>query len=590
MAFNKNHGGRKALYLEAEARKERLIGLLLQGVPVTDAIAEIGVSEAAYRQWRKRDEFFAAEIDAIVNGTRRFKTDLIDDWKGFADFRLKFFGHKTPPHQQLIVQALEDAEPGDITLILVPPEHGKTTLFEDYACFKLATNPEWRSTIGTEAQMLARRIIGRIKNRLEPDGPFPKFVQAFGPFTPQRNEGRATRQVWAQDYFNVLNRKSSDNRDYNMVGIGFGSNIAGTRTDHLHCDDLQSMKTLGQTEKMLETFQQDWLTRPGETGKTTINGTRVGDGDFYEGLIEAFDGKSFFRLVRLPAIVDDPATGEKRPLWPYDPETKSGYTMRQLERLREKVGESAWARNYMQAPRAKSLGTFTEDIIDRCLNPERIIGSELPVPGAPVYIGLDPALGGVNCLVAVQITGTKLYLLDIQEDVQLARNEQIMDRLETMLVNVRARGGHTTDVVIEAMNFQRGLARDERLKEMADRWGFASREHLTGSNKYDSDIGVPSMVSSFIKREIDIANGDDERTREIAAALRNQLLRWRPGARGTHLRQDQVMALWFVWILWQSRRKTVDTASTSFKAHALPWKPTNTGLLVPSNGSPFFKG
>lgn len=557
---------------------------------VTDAIAELGVSEAAYRQWRKRDEFFAAEIDAFVNGARRFKTEDPTDWADFADFRLKFFGHKTPPHQQLIVQALEQAEPGDITLILVPPEHGKTTLFEDYACFKLAVDPDWRSTIGTEAQMLARRIIGRIKNRLEADGPFPVFAQAFGPFTPQRNEGRATRQVWAQDYFNVYRRKSSDNRDYNMVGIGFGSNIAGTRTDHLHCDDLQSMKTLGQTTKMLETFQQDWLTRPGETGKTTINGTRVGDGDLYEALIEAYDGKSFFRLVKLPAVVTDHATGEKKPLWPYDPETKSGYTMRQLDRLREKVGESAWSRNYMQQPRARSLGTFTEDIVDRCMNSDRIIGSELPADGAPVYIGLDPALGGVNCLVAVQITGSKLFLLDIQEDANLARNEQIMDRLETMLVNVRARGGHVTDVVIEAMNFQRGLARDERLKDMADRWGFAAREHLTGSNKYDSDIGVPSMVSSFIRREFDIANGDDDRTREVAAAFRHQLLRWRPGARGTALRQDQVMAVWFCWVLWQSRRKTVDTASTSFRAHSLPWKPTTSGLLLPTGGSPFYKG
>lgn len=590
MPFRQEHGGRKALYLEAEARKERFLGLLLQGMMVADAIAEVGVSEAAYRQWRKRDEFFAAEIDSIVNGVRQFKEDTTSDWEGFADFRLKFFGHKTPAHQQLIVQQLEAAEPGDITLILVPPEHGKTTLFEDYACYKLALDPEWRSTIGTEAQMLARRIIGRIKNRLEADGPFPKFVSAFGPFTPQRNEGRSTRQVWAQDYFNVYARKTSDNRDYNMAGIGFGSNIAGTRTDHLHCDDLQSMKTLSQTDKMLETFQQDWLTRPGENGKTTINGTRVGDGDIYEALIEAYEGKSFFRLVKLPAVVKNPVTGEKEPLWPYDPETKSGYTMRQLDRLREKVGESAWSRNYMQRPRAKSLGTFTEDIVDRCMNPTRIVGGELPVDGAPIYIGLDPALGGVNCLIAVQITSTTLYVVDIQEDVNLARNEQIMERLEAMLAGLRARGGLVTDVVIEAMNFQRGLARDERLKEIADYWGFNTREHLTGSNKYDSDIGVPSMVSSFIRREIDIACGDDDRTRDIANELRHQLLRWKPGARGSALRQDQVMALWFVWILWQSRRKTVTSSSSQFRSNGLPWKPTVSGLVVPSSGSPFFKG
>ena len=191
---------------------------------------------------------------------------------------------------------------------------------------------------------------------------------------------------------------------------------------------------------------------------------------------------------------------------------------------------------------------------------------------------------------ALQVTGTKLYVLDIMEDEKLARNEDIMIRLEAMIVGLKARGGMVTDVVIEAMNFQRGLARDERLKELADRHGFQAREHLTNANKYDADIGVPSMVSSFIRKEIDIPNGDDNRTREVAAQLRNQLLRWRPGARGSNLRQDQVMALWFPWVVWQSRRKVVDQASTNFTSAPLPWKPTSSGILVPAGGaSPFYK-
>ena len=205
---------------------------------------------------------------------------------------------------------------------------------------------------------------------------------------------------------------------------------------------------------------------------------------------------------------------------------------------------------------------------------------------------MDPALGGINCLIAVQITGDKLYILDIVEDANLARNEQIMDRIEAMVVGLHARGGQVTDLVIETMNFQRGLARDERLREMSERHGFGLREHLTGINKYDADIGVPSMVSTFLKKEMDIAYGDDERTRDVATSLRHQLLRWRPGIKGNILRQDQVMALWFVWILWQTRRRTVESAAPAFRTHGLPWKPMNSGLLVPAGagGSPFFRG
>jgi hypothetical protein len=592
VAFEDTHSKkRRDLFLEGEARRARFLELLHGGYTSLQALEEVGVSQAALRKWRERDKSWAAKVDAALNDRRTFTADEDGSVLGFADFRLRYFGHKTPPHQQLIVHAMEEAKPGDIVLILVPPEHGKTTLFEDYACWKLAISPNYRITVGTEAQGLARRILNRVKNRMELDGPFPQYVEHFGPFVPDRTANRATRQVWAQDYFNTYKRKLSDQRDYSMVGIGFTSNIAGSRTDHLHCDDLQSMKTLNQSEKFMEMFRQDWLTRPGETGITTINGTRVGDGDIYELMMEEFDGHPLFHLVRLPAIVTDPVTGEKRPLWEWDPETKTGYTMEMLERLQTKVGPDAWSRNYMQQPRAKGLGTFTEEIVDRCLNPARTLSQDVPVPGAPVYIGLDPALGGMNCLISVQITGDKLYVLDVIEDQALARNEQIMERLEQLVNITRRRGGHVTDVVIEAMNFQRGLSRDERLREMSDNYGFAIREHLTGVNKYDADIGVPSMVSTFIRRELDIAYGDDERTRDIAHEMRRQLLRWRPGIKGNILRQDQVMALWFVWCVWQARRKEVDTASENFNAHGLPWKPMQSGLLVPAGGaSPFYRG
>jgi hypothetical protein len=61
MAVPKDPAGRKILHLEAEAKKDRLLELLLQGRLVTESLAELGVSEGAYRQWRKRDEMFAAE-------------------------------------------------------------------------------------------------------------------------------------------------------------------------------------------------------------------------------------------------------------------------------------------------------------------------------------------------------------------------------------------------------------------------------------------------------------------------------------------------------------------------------------------------
>ena len=530
-------------YLKAERSRDEFIQELLRGASPKEACETLGIKPTTYRQWRQRDPFFAAEIDSIRSGARKFKEEA-PSWDSFAEFRKLFFGHETPPHQALMINAWEQTKPGDVTLTLIFPSSGKTTLAEDYFCYRLATDPDYRIMVGCEAQQLAQKILTRVKQRMEESGPFPKFVEQFGPFIPQNMDGRASRQVWSANAFNVYKRQAYDERDFSMAGIGFGSNIVGTRTDHLHCDDLQSTKTISQTEKMFDTFRQDWLSRPGESGITTINGTRVADGDLYEKLEDEYGGEDFFHIVRLPAIVRNHVTGEDEPLWPYDPNAKhavKGWTMEMLDRQRKKVGEDAWARNWMQKPRAAGLGTFTVDIIDRCLNPERGIDDPLPESG-PIYIGLDPALGGINCLTAWQITSKKLYLVAIQEDSGFGRNEQIMDALERMVLRMQALGGNVTDVVIETMNFQRGLARDERLQEMSVRHGFSIREHLSGANKYDPNIGVPSMSSTFIKKEIDLPWKADERTREQVGQFREQLLRWKPGIKGNVLRQDMVMS------------------------------------------------
>jgi len=140
------------------------------------------------------------------------------------------------------------------------------------------------------------------------------------------------------------------------------------------------------------------------------------------------------------------------------------------------------------------------------------------------------------------------------------------------------RTARVTDLVIEAMNFQRGLARDERLREMQQHYGFAVREHLTGLNKYDENVGVPSMVTSFIKGDIVLPWAADDYTRNEVGELIRQLKAWKPKARGNKLRQDRVMALWFAWILWQSRWKATPDGGhgEGWKRH-VPWGRAKSG-------------
>ncbi|MEO1842304.1 MAG: hypothetical protein ABGY21_12480 [Pseudomonadota bacterium] len=535
---------------------------------INDSLAIVGVTRSAYEKWRQRIPEFAAKVDAI---RLKFAQEGPPEESGgtFEDFRFEHFGHSSPWFHIAAIDAYEKTPPGNITLILWPPEHGKTTLAEDYFCYKLATNPQFRITVGSEGQDMARKILGRIRSRMEPHGPFPGYVAKYGPFVPQNQSGRKTAQPWGADYFSVFKKSRHDERDYSMVSLGWRSKIAGTRTDHLHIDDIQSRVSLNLTEQMFEIFRQDWLTRPGENGRTTINGTRVGEDDFYERVMLQID-EDILKVIRFPAIVNN-ANDEPEPLWP------EMFSMEQLDRIRRKVGEEAWSRNYMQEPSSSLTATFTDDSIKKCLHPLRSTLHD-PPKDCTVYIGLDPALGGNNCVMAATPHEDKLKILFLREDIGLTRNEQILGIVEDAILRCNKNGASVSDVVIEAMVFQKGLSRDQRLIEMTDQYGFRVREHLTGMNKYDETIGIPSMALSFMRGEIEIPYADDAPTRHQADELIRQLKSWRPLMRGTHLRQDRVMALWFIWILWRQRRAAFQVDTSQFDYKALPYSKRRVGI------------
>jgi len=535
---------------------------------INDSLEIVGVTRSAYEKWRQRIPEFAAKVDAI---RLRFAEEGPPEEKGgsFQDFRNEYFGHMSPWFHIAAIDAYEKTPPGNITLILWPPEHGKTTLAEDYFCYKLAVDPQFRITVGSEGQDMARKILGRIRSRMEPHGPFPGYVAKYGPFVPQNQSGRKTAQPWGADYFSVFKKSRHDERDYSMVSLGWRSKIAGTRTDHLHIDDIQSRVSLNLTEQMFEIFRQDWLTRPGENGRTSINGTRVGEDDFYERVMLQID-EDILKVIRFPAIVNN-ADDEPEPLWP------EMFTLDSLDRIRRKVGEEAWSRNYMQEPSSSLTATFTDDSIKKCLNPLRSTLHDPPTD-CTVYIGLDPALGGNNCVMAATPHEDKLKILFLREDIGLTRNEQILGIVEDAVLRCRKNGASVSDVVIEAMVFQKGLSRDQRLIEMTDQYGFRVREHLTGMNKYDETIGIPSMALSFMRGEIEIPYAEDAPTRHQADELIRQLKSWRPLARGTHLRQDRVMALWFIWILWRQRRAAFQVDTSQFNYKGLPYSKRRVGI------------
>jgi hypothetical protein len=560
------------------AKRARVVELVKQGVPVIHAIRDpkVGVVYHTYEYWRRTDPIFRAQIDVARAGVDA----VASEWTGsHAEFTAKWFGMQFSTFQALYLSELDAAPPGNIVMALWPPEHGKTTTFENYASEKLAIEPNFRMTVASESITIAKKIVGRIRNRMEPEGPFPAYVREFGPFRPPTGARDATvAQPWSSQYFNVYKKSTHDERDYSMMALGYGSSIVSTRCDHLHIDDLQSTKTKNDTDKMEEWLRQDALSRPGEYGKTSIAGTRVAEDDIYERLADDPELDGILKVLRFRAIMtdySDPDNPKEVALWP------ERYDLDQLDRQRRKVGQEAWDRNYMQNPGAsRKDATFQDEHIDPCKN-HLISLHHNPTHGSVVYVALDPALGGLNCVMAAEVKPNKLCIRAIREVGGLRANEQIMQELNAVVFRMNSTA-NVSDVVIEAMNFQKGLSRDERLMEMSRHYGFAMREHLTGWNKYDEDIGIASMVTSFVKGEIELPWADDDITRNEIGELIRQLKAWKPRKRGNKLRQDRVMALWFLWILWRSRYKAAPSTDAAAQwTRNVPWAGTKSGLIIP---------
>lgn len=571
------------------------------------ALEVADVPLTSYHAWRQKDPEFAWAVDqvravhesqlkhigkAAKQSAAMLARDEIAEGKKltFAEFRKKWFRTDTPEFQQQIVDAYDSTELGKITMILIPPEHGKTTLFEDYAAWKLATDPTYRFTIGSESQSMSRKILKRVQNRLDPEGPFPAFVTAFGPFVPQtvsntkRSRGdaastRKTRQPWGQDYFSVYKKATDDERDYSMVALGIGSQIAGTRTDHLHIDDVMSLNNLNQAADILQTIRQDWLTRPGQRGRTTINGTRVGIRDVYE-LFEEELEEDLLTVIKMPALVTVFPIGstkpQVRPLWPYDEETGWGWTMEMLDRQRRLVGESAWERNYMQKPQASGDQTFNEEMLDRCDNPLRSVITKPNAEDGALAIGLDPSIGGVNCISVTQFGADKFRLLTAREDYGLASNAEIAAVIEEEIVrwSKPVDGVYVAEIVIEDAAFQKGLLQDDAFIALREKYGCTLRGHQTGGMaKYDANYGVASMVHHMELNHVEFPGADDVTTKKVMAEVKREFLAWRPYKSGKRLKQDRVMAIWFCYKLWAQRFRANSVESSQ---NASPW--TGEGL------------
>lgn len=556
------HGGRGDLrVLRKEEAQARLLGLVAQGSSVRAGLRAVGRSLRAYENWRRNEPEFARKVD-LVRARRKLDgggTGGVNGRRSGLDFmagRLLYFDHESPDHHVEMVGALASQEPDSISLVLAPPESAKTSLLVDWINWQLgAVDPNYRIMVASEGRDLSRKILGQVQMRMLDDRQFAGYIDAFGPFkAPSRDD----QKRWNADYMTVL-QASHDEKEPSLEARGAGSRIYGGRYDKIHNDDIQSLETLNKTKALLDYIRQTQVSRMHKgVGSISMWGSRVGPGDIYAALL---DEGLVDHLVRIPALTRPLRRDEhfletgkgKVVLAPGCPEVSywpEYWSMLDLAKKRQKVGERVWAQTYMQQPVSSEGAAFPLVLVQGCLDRGRLVGRL--GDGVGVFCSLDPALTGNAAFAVWAYDMEHLWLVDIEAYSLLGNNENIFRKLRELTAKYRP----SAWVIETDGQGNKGIFADERLREIADAFHFDLVPHVTTGSKQSHAFGVAAMASSFSRQELVLPFGDETSRRHVQPLV-DELVAWRSDVPTRLLVQDRVIATWIAWRHWLNLRNAM---------------------------------
>ncbi len=559
--------------------KRIIVESIRQGRTIKEACALADRAEATYNVWRSQDADFRAQCEiarASLSGIDESKrADAVGE---FADFRRKYLGLETFPHQQMWIDLIEGKplkdlhpsikyEPGSNRHILIncPPEHSKTFCISvDYVTYRICKNPNIRVLLVSKTQDFAKQIMYAIKQRLT-SPTYAKLQMDFAPADGFNGPG----SVWqaAQVYLGTDARDSRE-KDPNLTAIGIGGQTYGRRCDLIILDDCIVLSNANQYESQIRWVQQEVLTRLGPGGRLIVAGTRVDSIDFYRELRnpERYpDGKSPWTYLAQPAVLQYHEDKSKWvTLWPKsnvpwddldadDPDLipdENGlyprWTGQRLYHRRGLVDPKTWSMVYQQ-DEVSEASIFDVKTVRSCVNGNRTVGvmkkenphhRENGMDGLYVVCSMDPAMTGDTATIAyaLDMQTQKRYVLDAN------RMPSPTPQMIKSLIKTWTEKYNPNCWVIEKNAFQLYLTRDEEIRSFLANRGVAMMEHYTGQNKIDPDFGVASVAPLFSEQMIELPSSHNS---EGIKALIEQLVTWMPGVKGKDLKMDLPMALWF---------------------------------------------
>lgn len=582
---------------QAEA-KRRIIEGFAQGLTVGEAVKLVSRSPKWHENMRAEDKAYAAAVDE-ARATRRRALSAGRDADvfqvGFEEWRKRFLGRDTYPHQRQWIDVLEGRTPVELhenitytpgrnnrIVINTPPFHSKSTVITtEYATYRICMNPNVRILLISKTQEKAKEFLYSIKRMLT-SSQFVELQAAYAPeggFKPARAEGA----IWGADKIYVAGRgvDAADPaaKDPTVQALGIRGHVYGSRADLIILDDCITLTNANEFEKQFKWLNQEVSSRA-KTGQMILVGTRVASTDLYSYLLDGDNypsGTSPWTCLGQPAVLsyaEDPkdwVTLWPRTSQPMDEEageepdengTFQAWDGPALSEVRESNSPRDWALVYMQVSVAEDA-TFHPTNVWGSVDKRRKAGPLRPaewggrrggMEGIHPVLAIDPAGTGEAFLIAygVDVASKDRWVMNAWMRSGASSISWYADMIEAIVPEYGIQ-----DLVIESNGYSSWLIHDQRIVDYCRNRGIRILPHYTGTNKQNPDFGVATMAGLFGTFRGHVENGrpvhnddnmihlPDPGSSPAIKALIEQLLTWQPGRLGRQLRQDGPMALWF---------------------------------------------
>lgn len=603
--------------------KELVLQRRAAGASVREAMQAVGRSAETWKDWRKNDPDFRKRADTVGERVKRGETTKtpVPDFPEFAE---KYLFQPLPMHQLRAWDVMNGEAPRDFWLepdengerhqryplmryqvgaegtdqviLNFPPNHGKSTTWTvNWVTWLINRDPSIRIIIVSKTQRLAKQFLLAVKQRLT----HPKYEAmhaAFGPEGGWRSDDKADGLAWREDMIYVRGRDPSE-KDPTIQALGIGGQIYGSRADLVVLDDSEDLTNYGSYEAHAEWIAQEVSSRlepeegdqEGTGGRLVILGTRVGGTDVYRHLRDTakdLEDDPTYTYFSQPAILENEHSPEWQTwvvLWP----ERMGPKV-----IRKKRNAFTNARHFQLIYQQNDVpddATFPDEAVNASINKRRFHGAMTPnapghraqgQQGLYVVAAWDPASSsGYNAMIVIGVDKqhgkrARRWVLDVWTKKGVYPQESL-DRVKEWTTKYKV-----NEWRIEKNAVQQFITQLPELRQYLAGNGVRLKEHTTGENKYDPNMGVEGVLQPLFLNTVEMLEGrlvprsrggvmtgpepDGDARIDLPASrhcpgvdsLKSQLVTWEPDKKRQV--QDLVMALWFAELgvrqyLWGGR-------------------------------------